>query len=295
MNDPTRIDPERLAALLDGRLSPAEAAAVRAQLANADEDTLGAYADAIAIAGAQQGDAVPGDRAKATDVPIGTRRARWLYASGLLAAAAIVAGVLLSRSRSETNGLAGGYQVAMYVAALPPNVSSDTTPLWASTRGAGVALNERARSARIGVLLADLEIAARTNAPTGPIAAQIEQAIADIPGGSPVSLELRAMMTQNQAHNEARRADIGDHAIALVDAVVAKSAAWLEVARVAARAGDTTFVKRSPPHQALDGLREAMGTDSIPNSRLKDVLSDTSRSHGPSEEHITGLLRALTR
>src|SRR3569833_2178062 len=50
VSKPSRIDPERLAALMEGKLSASEAAAVRAELAASDPELLAAFADAGAVA-----------------------------------------------------------------------------------------------------------------------------------------------------------------------------------------------------------------------------------------------------
>ena len=86
------VDPERLAALLDGRLSDELAVAVRTQLAAADASVVSAYADAIAIAEELSGE-IPRITGVVEVITIRTppKRSKWRVAAVLFVLAALAA------------------------------------------------------------------------------------------------------------------------------------------------------------------------------------------------------------
>src|SRR4051812_33410453 len=85
VSKPSRIDPERLSALMEGKLSASEAAEVRAELAASDPDLVGALGDAASVA-AELG--IVDDTA--TIRPAGRQRSIYGWSAlGVLAAAAI--------------------------------------------------------------------------------------------------------------------------------------------------------------------------------------------------------------
>jgi len=148
VSESQRIDPERLAALIDGRLSESEAAVLRRQLAASDDATLAAFADAVVVSreldpasGVQPSDVIP--------IRAGQSARRWTILS-TAAAAVIVAAIVL---RFRTGDV---YEPRQFARALPPTVSTTEGSVWGETRGLRTELSDRVLSARIGALLTDL-------------------------------------------------------------------------------------------------------------------------------------------
>lgn len=224
MPDPVRIDPERLAALIDGRLSEADAAAVRAQLAHADADTLAAYADAVAIAGELAPAAAP-----APDVrPIASARsAAWRWAApaaGLLAAGLV--GVLVLRP-SRGDSVVADVTRDLHGVALAP-------PAWTATRAIDSPITERGRAVRLGVLLVQHALLSRTaDRAATDRAREIAALLEGIPGGSAVAGEWRGGASVPR--------DAAARAESLADPDFVRFGAWLESARTAAAARDTAW------------------------------------------------------
>lgn len=123
MTDNQRIDPERLAALLDGRLGDADAAVVRAQLADADDDTLSAYADAVAVSAELGEAATPG----VVSIESARKARRWRTPAFAAAAAAAAVAVFMFRPSVATDVS----RPALYAAALPAGATSAGSPVWA--------------------------------------------------------------------------------------------------------------------------------------------------------------------
>ena len=247
--DSPHIDPERLAALLDGRLTTAEAALVRAQLAKADDDTIAAYADAVAL--------IAPDGSSAEVIPISSARTprRWIAPSLAAAAVLVVAGLLVRRPASIGSHNAEGYQPAAFAEALTPSAVAPDDPGWSATRGGDLGVSERGRSVRIGALLTDLEIAAARGAKTTSQSAAISALLEDLTGGSLAASSLRQLDSVGTTASTAiRRREAGRQAYGMIDGRYADIGAWLEASRVAAGLKDSTFSVQWPAQEAFGAL-----------------------------------------
>ncbi len=238
MTEPTRIDPERIAALIDGKLSDADAAALRAELASSDDDALGAYADAIAIS--------PDVAAQLRVQRVGGRSlASWRSATALAAAAAIVVAVTIQRSVASRSD----YQPQTLAVAIEQGAVTLGSPVWSATRGEAATFSRRTISARTGALLVDLEIASARNdsATAKSRALEIVSLLSGVAGGVVASSRLNDYAMTLGALTVSERRSAGQQLIRLLDDVFAKAGSYLEAARIATASGDTSFFTRHPP------------------------------------------------
>lgn len=184
MSKYSQIDPERLAALMEGKLSASEAAAVRAELAAADPETIAGFADAAEVA-AELG-------LLANTPPLGHRRRtsgyRWSFL-GLAAAAALGFVALKVIGRRDT--IFGASQM---VAMLPMTITAPTAEPWSARRGTGDDLAPSVRASRLGVMLVDFELAARAADTAGVrrAAAAIVALTEGAPGATTLAASYRA-------------------------------------------------------------------------------------------------------
>lgn len=239
MTDPQPIDPDRLAALIDGRLSDSEAAAVRRQLANADEVTLAAFADAVAVSRELTAESEPA--VVAIESKPKRAKHRWVIPAAAAAAAAIVAVMAWGPTRRA-------YPPAAYAEVLPTTVKQSDGPVWGRTRGTGDGLTVRARAARIGAVLVDLEVDVARGDSTSTNALALVNLLNETTGGSLVSSRLTSLPTDSLAHlSRGLLAEIGRMAMDITDRDFADAGAYLEAARLATAVGNTTFFTSRPP------------------------------------------------
>jgi hypothetical protein len=281
-----RIDPERLAALLDGRLSSREAAAVRAQLASAGDDTLSDYADAVAVTGAVAVEA-NGGRESVTPLPLRNRRLVRIATASMAAAAAIVLAVLLRRDPSGAP--------FPYASSVPASATLPTSAFWSSTRGTGSAPNTPGRSVRIGALFTDLQVAVqRRDTAAAAIAESIAANLDSLGGSAGFADRLRAAARAPSATSDLVATARG--ALQFVDEPLARAGAWLEAARLAAEAGDTIFAERHSA-DALSPLLRRTDIDPSQRSAVQALLTPKGAGgqSAASRDALADLLRLMGR
>lgn len=232
MPEPVRIDPERLAALIDGRLSDAEAAEVRALLAQADADTLAAYADAVAIAGevspTSTADVRPITAARALS------RRRWFAPVAGLIAAGLVAFAVLRPSRPDSSA-AGDITRSLGAGTLG-------VPAWGTVRAGEVVVSQRGRAVRMGVLLVQHELASRgADSAAADRAAMVAALLDGVPGGAAAAARWRAIAA-GSARPTAEDARVAE---SFVDPEWMLLGEWLEGARTAASSRNTGWFSRN--------------------------------------------------
>lgn len=157
------IDPETLAAFLDGTL-PAEARAEVLRKLAANRDDFDTLIEARALLDAVDGhESVPGGRpAVHMDARIKTRRRRWLAVPAALAVAATAALLLRQANSDPLERL----QAAALLRAPTTTVLADSTwvePGWVTTRGAAAESANDVLAFRLGARAAAVEVAAGTN------------------------------------------------------------------------------------------------------------------------------------
>ena len=313
------IDPERIAALLDGRLSGQERDALLSQLASSREH-LELFADASIIAG-ELGVASSAAEAASTsnmnDVrPLRVREAtpnRHTISTGRprrrtrVWTAAMVVGVLIVASpwalrragfRGESPSQGGSI-----IAQVEPGIPAgwDGTP-WSATRSESAALTPQARAVRIGARLADLEltIAAGDSAAGGVVddviallagvplsgsVSQVYEALRDSIGAAPSQLTPLV-----QRGHEGAAALLGRSDVAL--------GTWTETARIASVRKNSAFFASPQTTQTLRDLTASAADQRTRGalSKLAALLPVSSATDWSSlEAATTELLRASAR
>lgn len=272
----------RLAALHDRELAErddaddAESEAVRQELASADDDVLAAYADAVAIAREhrEEDDAagtVPGAAKSEPTVPGATpvtplrpperargwRRppARWLALAAVLAAVALVP--FLRRAGSSPAD-AGRYAVLLESrdAGVPPEMREHPLD---GTRGEGNVYADTALAARLGILLLDLELAARARdgEHTARLAAAVARRLEGVPGSAPVAAVYREIERNAGGPPEELEELLKDGREGVgsfFDEGLVELGSWNQAARLAAFRRDAGFFASRETRTVLEGL-----------------------------------------
>jgi anti-sigma factor RsiW len=314
------IDPERIAALLDGRLSGHEREVLLSELASSPEQ-LALLADASMIAQELRLNSSSPDSGPAADNRDGVRRLvateaaapqpslikarqrRWTPAWSAAVAAAlliVIAPWVLRRAGFRSESAApGGSSIARVEPSIP--VGWDGTP-WSVTRGASAALTPKARAVRVGARLADLEltIVAGDSAARGIV----DDVIALVEG-----VPLSGSVTQVY---EALRDSIGvapsqltplvqrgyDGVSALLGRSDVALGTWLETARIAAARKNSAFFTSAQTRQMLRDLN-ATALDQQTQGALSRVAAmlpvSTATDWSSLEAETTELLRASAR
>jgi hypothetical protein len=282
------IDPERLAALIDGRLSDTDAAAVRAQLALTDDETLASFADAMAVSTELN---PPSASSDATPIG-GHKRWRWFIPTVVLAAATLMAVVLVRPGR-----LTGSYLPAELVAAVPV-AGSAPAAVWGATRGASPTMSPRARAVRVGARLADFEVEVRRGDTTKAAAREILELLDQVSGASSALAGLRSYtMVSGAALSASQRTALGRQAMELGGPTFAKVGTYLEAARLATAVGDVGFFDRFATETLSPVERDSRLDSSIRSSlqQLEVLVNARPRDAVAIHQAVTQLLLVLTR
>ncbi|MEP6622040.1 MAG: hypothetical protein ABJE47_22145 [bacterium] len=283
------LDPARLAALIDGRLSDADAAELRKQLAAADDDSLAAFADAVVIAGEITSNPDVAGHNSRDVIPLAPRRRpRWVLPA-FASAAAIAAVTVISLSRASRSD---GYPPGALATAVPSSAALPESPLWNITRGAAEQLSPRVQAVRIGVLLTDLELRTLRRDTVAREYASLSALLDGVRGADSIASAMRhapSAATDRQA--------LGQKALEAVDLSLARAGAYLEAARLATGVGDTSFVDRF----VVTGLAVAQRSpllDDASRSALRQAaqaLGKRPRSAGDIHAVMDASLRVLTQ
>ena len=176
------IDPETMAALVDGTLAPAERARVMALIASSDE-LREAWLDTIAVAEELR-------RTPGSDRPLGPARRpprRRLLFLAPMAVAAILLVVLFRRPDSAVWRLASELGDAATVVSPRVTIGPDwALGRWTATRGEGTSVAPPARLFRLGAGVVRYEVAVQAADTTAArqVAADLHELAGDLPGGS---------------------------------------------------------------------------------------------------------------
>ncbi len=281
------IDPERLAALLDGRLSQAERADLLSRLADSDS-TLEAYTDAVAVVNELE----PGRR-------------RWLPPTRWVAIAAVLAGVALApwlwmRARSADRDDPG-----RFVALLAPRGGTlpagwDANP-WGSVRGSDQPLTAGGRAARLGGRLVDLELAVqRRDSAAAVVAADIGALLEGVPAAGPVGAMYREIGVRAAAAPEELEpllAQAGSAAARLAGPHLVQLGAWVEAARIAAASQDAGFFKARLSRATLAQAASLSGLPEPARAAIGRLQAELATERPPEwsalGRELTELLQAL--
>jgi hypothetical protein len=296
------IDPERIAALIDGRLGERERAELLARLATSSDDDLESVADAVAVARELEGENAAAPAAV-------RRRPSWRRPPGswLALAAAAVGVVLAPAIWWSTRGQDGAGDPSRFARAITQAEGGlpagwDTHP-WGATRSAPAGLTPQARAVRVGARMTDLELAARAGDPrTAELAGDVVALLADVPGSGPATTDYRAVMMADPGGPSERLTALVERARMSVTPIFDRDylevGAWLEAARLAASRRDSAFFASrasrdmlervgnlrsvaSPTRSYLDSVRQVISNNAARDPRTVDrVLAEALAALG---------------
>ena len=302
------IDPERLGALLDGRLTGRERAELLARLAASDEG-LEVFADALAVADALEGeDRRAAEAAGAAEDPHvipfrrPVRRAAWRPGPRLALAASVAAVAVGAAAWGLAGGGSGGDDPGRFAALLArPGLPAgwEAAP-WTAARAAGETLDPRARAVRVGARITDLEAAAaaRDSLAVRRAAAEVGVLLGALPAAGPASSvygeigrragEPAAALAPARERGRRTAARLaGEEGVAL--------GAWAEAARLAAGRRDDAFFHARATRGVLarTARDEALPPDArAAAERIRAALAEPAPDWGALEREAARLLAA---
>jgi hypothetical protein len=283
-----RLDPNELAALIDGRLLAAERDATLARL-SASPDDLEIVADAVAIA-EELDDEVPDIR------PIERRRrthmpsvAWWLSA----AAAILVVATLPVMMRRETGPAVDGYASLLSGrVALAPGWDQLS---WAVTRGSMNDVKARARAIRAGAITTTIDVSvARGDSAITKLANQMALLLADVPGGNGLASTYRGIARAgvSASKDTVRQARIATREMLSNEAF--DDGAWLKAANIAAVGHDSAFFAAKASLDQLAGLERDPSSDQWTRDEVQAVKSlITKHDWDAVADRTNGILAVL--
>jgi hypothetical protein len=293
-----RIDPEKLAAFLDGRLDEKERQEVLRVLAESP-DEFETFAQAAALLGELQ----TGEAAAGRERPEpGT--SRWLVRRVLLAGIPTLAAAMLAGWFVIPRLTAGGDfdVVGFNGAALLASANALASRLeggWVDAgvpvpRGAGGAMSARGRAFSMGVRLSDLEVALSTadTVARSRLAHEIPELLGAIEGGAAIEARYRQLLSGVSTEAD-RSAAARDVRLLLLDSPWLDLGAWTETARLALLVDGDAFFRKRSNRTALEGiLRRIPQTD--PAVALGRSILD-HMADGPTDRERFALGQALAR
>jgi hypothetical protein len=264
-NDP--VDPETLAALLDGRLSSEERARVLARLAKSEREyedlleTAAIVGELTATPSLAAAPAVP-PVALVRDslAPPVPRRRRWLRPAlvGPIVIAASLALVVVLRTKTQRAPDASLFAVIESAA------GTERVPVdWPRTRGPNDLIAPEALSFRLGVMFADLDlaIAAKDSVSMRAIASDLADLAATIPSAASTVVRTRALaaggLSGPGSSADERRKLAGNLRTLNAKGAWFDLGAWAQAARHAAHAGRAEFFLPDGP--AIAALNRVLG------------------------------------
>jgi hypothetical protein len=301
------IDPETMAAFLDGTLSAEERARVLERIATSS-DLYEEFLDASAIAADVNATEAPGPAPAKAPAPIvgpsARQRSRWLVFGPLLLAAGLAAALITPRVVHQSN-IADADPIERLASTLTGSTGAASfgagwnTPAWSATRGAAEELSASARSFRDGVQFVDLVVARQIGDEQAAArsAGAIGQLLISTGGGGAVAAIVRQFSrpeqkttTRTQTESALRQAESAPDWFDL--------GTWCETARLAAKGNHLDrFVAGG---DVFRGLREIMrGIDTAPAPEREglasslDALKDVSRNGFPKNEDAEEIARRL--
>lgn len=308
------LDPEVLAALLEGTLSARERGEVLEHLAQSPDD-FEAFVEAASVLRDLDDDAgaapVPPTPPTTSSPTREIRPARrwlpgpklWLPLAALLAGVLVVSRVVLSGGAPtpvallERDPLVRSGSLA---ATLGPDWSQ---PGWSVQRGGGQSLAEQRRDFRIGVRLAGLDAAldAGDARAVQQVAPQLISLLEEVgPGAGPAARFYRRLNELATQGDPRREPDLEAQAAAdLVDALQDSPwfglGVWVEQARLATLARRTEFFADPDARAVLEDLIESVGRQSGSGARVAGSLRslESEIRNGVTPDDIEAIRTAL--
>lgn len=278
------LDPQALAALIDGRLTGPERDALLARLAASDDDAA-LFSDAVAVSAELLGDEQRAAAPTAKPARSSFRGQTWLA----LALAAGIVAVAATAVLTREDGARTFAQLLARPAAYPAGM--DASP-WSDARSSGAVLSERSRSIRLGALATELELrVAAADASAGQPADAIVEHLAGVPGSGPVA-ELFRQLRAPAGAADATVTQAVDQLRAIVDTDWFTIGAWLQAARVAASRSDAAFFATGESRRAQELLvRRVQGEAAL--SAAASQLAEQLRAANPDWDAVQAQLTSL--
>ncbi len=297
-----QIEPELMAAFLDGTASPAEREAVFRTLA-ASKVAYAEFIEASAIRrelDTGESDAAPDPTGSDQPTDIATRRGRLRYLApiALLAAASVVF-VVFRNSRTDDAGVITIAQSTRIAGASGSGSLSQVLgarwdePGWSVTRGAAPTRESSARAFRSGVRFAQLEVAVNasdSSAVTSAVA-QLQTLLNDVLGSAPLSARLDALGKTAAFGSAADRTEIAQQLkLMLGDANWFDLGVWTGSAQLAAQSRQELFF--AADGAAMSELTQ-LSTRSFEPAEIWGSVSGPVRSVVGGEWRASGGFEAL--
>lgn len=270
MKEP-RIEPERIAELLDGRLEEPERGRLLVQLATSGEfcdfaETAAVLREAEAVEG-RKPRRLPPSTARARGWR--TRPGRWLAIGAVLALAVLAPILWLARDRAMDHPGAPAALLSAMDAGLPPGWTA--RPAWEAALGTGDPLDAGARAVRAGALHTALLVALQGGGAED--AARIRDqlvALLSLPGTAPLASHYRELRMDAptvavdlESAGEALATSLGKEDVLW--------GAWLEAARIAAARRDAAFFRSGRTSGILDRAAESERISDAGHATLSNV------------------------
>jgi hypothetical protein len=291
-----RIDPETLAAFLDGTLSASD----RERLLRAAAQGGAAYeqlieAQALLYDGTAAEEATPLAVSVAAEPPSGSRSStgpRWwtggtVWKLGTFLVAASLAAVLLVRQRAGSFDASPTTGTVQHVMALAAGANPDSAfgtgwhqIDWSITRGPSQSVSDGIYAFRLGVRFVDLAVALSSNDTSARrmLGEKLVALASSAETGSPVAMRIEALAGAHTPPTAEEVSSVGDDLRTLVIHQAAYDAAvWTESARAGARANHATF----------------FAPDGTPMRELKRIIAELEALPPPGPAPTAEVLQTL--
>jgi len=289
----SRIDAERIAALLDGRVSGEERAALLERLAQSEE-TMELLGDAAAIV--HELDPSVSENQTPVDPRTRWRQQGWRLA----AAAAIVAAVGIPLwMRSRPSALGGNDALALLRVPIDRPATAVDAP-WRALRGDPQSVTPKGRAVRVGARSIDLEasLRKRDRATDSALLNDLTALLANIPASAPLVTSLRVITEDTSMSDRAIRiVEVRNALGSFLGREWVATGAFLEAARIAATLQDSAFFASSRSRSMMERVTRSVELDSAARQAARHALAigwdKTPVDWVALQRELTALLRIL--
>jgi hypothetical protein len=293
---PRPIDAERIASLIDGRLSPEDRAALLAEL-DTTAEAFEIYNDAVAAL--RDGDTqAPAIVVSGSSPSRRSSRSFRFYAPIIALAAVLVIAVALPvLRRAGTSGLEGPGAVAGMLQPMTDATAMWRRAPWTESRGSSEALSTRARGIRIGARIVDLDLLVRSrDTSAARVALQVATLLEGIPAGTVAASAYRSIAAQGINASPDALGRAGAFAEKVVGPTEVRVGAWIEAARFAAVQRNTSFFEsmhRDEIARGITSLPTSPAAAQMAFAELTRLLDASPRDWIAVENALTVLLREV--
>lgn len=270
---------EKIAALIDGRVSGEERQRLLDSL-GASEDDLEVFLDAAgAVADLKVSGLIENDSpdSPATVLPITSAKSRRMWRGVGIAGIAAMAASVFFVARSSTDSFNGAGSASDLVTTLSDKSSLPATwnySPWAARRGDAVA-GDSSTYVRIGARFADLELVLAANdSSAGRLAGDLAELAASLPGGGVTEDLFRRLSNDPRSSNLISKARAAIAALQRQDLVALGS--WLEAARIASARGDSQWFARTENAGVAERITRDDKISPALRNRVREILHDRS-------------------